>query len=96
MTLFVLRRCVVGFVLGLVAVPGFAQDTEIKSVRFRVEPVATPALSVVVENLRDSTLIAWRIEIGRGGHSESNFIGSLPFPSSPGYGPVAPHDSETC
>jgi hypothetical protein len=87
-----IRRHGIGVLsIGLVALPVLAQDTEITSVRFRVEPT-TAALSIAIENLRDSALVAWRIELVPGGATESNFIGSL-FPWSPGQGPVAPHET---
>ena len=70
---------------GLVALPVLAQDTEITSARFRVEAETTAALSLAVENVRDSALVAWRIELVPGGAAEANFIGSL-FPWSPGLG----------
>lgn len=80
------------FVAGLLAVSVRAQDIEIKSARFQVESKTNADLSLSIENLRDSPLVAWRIDLSPGGWSEANYFGSrLPFP--PDYGPIAGHET---
>ncbi len=68
-----------------------AQDTPIRSVRVNVAP-KTRGASVIVRNLRDSALMAWRLETPDGIHTW-NWLGDLI--RVPKAGPIQPHETRT-
>lgn len=88
-----LRRLAVGvLVVAAIARAAGAQDTPITSVRVTVAATSM-GTAAVVQNLRDSPLLAWQIETTRGIILVANYIGVL-LPT-PGFGPLAPHEART-
>jgi hypothetical protein len=76
MTCRLLRHAAIAaLVVSAAAPPLLAQDTPIRSVRVTVAP-KTRGATAIIQNRRDSALLAWRIETA-GSISDANDIGDL-------------------
>ena len=90
------HRFRVGLVLALVLLGpaiSLAQDPRITSVRFALVEKDEGALSVTLENLRESPLVAWEIGVGRPGSATPSIIHTSDHTARPDAldgGPVAP------